>query len=56
MDGRPSRAELQVALRVPHLAQRHTADRQYVLAESELVMYLIHQMLDFRLLMKTSIC
>lgn len=41
---------------MPHLAQRHTADRQYVLAESELVMYLIHQMLDFRLLMKTSIC
>ena len=52
----PSRAELQLALRVPHLAQRHTADRQYLLAESELVTYLIHPMLDFRLLMQTSVC
>lgn len=28
----PSRAELQLALRVPHLAQRHMADRQAVRA------------------------
>ena len=53
----PSRAELQVALRVPHVAQRPTADRQaVVLAESGLVLYLIHQMLDLGLLTKASIC
>lgn len=53
----PSRAELQVALRVPHVAQRPTADRPaVVLAESGLVLYLIHQMLDLGLLTKASIC
>ena len=51
----PSRAELQLALRVHHLAQRHTADTWYVLSESRLVVYLNHQVLDFRLLMKTNV-
>lgn len=50
----PSRAECSWlwACIVSHRGTRHT---RYVLSESRLAVYLNHQVLDFRLLMKTNI-